>query len=49
MFLGGTMTFQEYVEQELAYYDEHPDEDDQVLEAHSNASMAFEVDYTTQS
>ena len=45
---SGTMTFQEYVEEELKYYDEHPEEDDLVIEAHSNASLAFEVDYTTQ-
>ena len=42
------MTFKEYVEEELKYYDEHPEEDDLVIEAHSNASLAFEVDYTTQ-
>ena len=43
------MTFQEYVEEELKYYDEHPDEDDQALEAHSNSSLAFELDYCTAS
>ena len=42
------MTFQEYVEGELAYYDQHPEEDD-VLEAHSNEAVAFEIEYTTQS
>ena len=42
------MTLEQYVKEELAYYDEHPEEDDLVIEAHSNASLAFEVDYTTQ-
>ncbi len=42
------MTFKEYVEEELRYYDEHPEEDD-ALEAHSNDMVAFEVDYTTSS
>ena len=42
------MTFQEYVKEELAYYDQHPEEDD-ALAAHSNSFEAFEVEYTTQS
>ena len=41
------MTFQEYVEGELKYYDEHPEEDDQLTEAHSNAFVAFDLEYTT--
>jgi hypothetical protein len=40
------MTFQEYVKEELAYYDQHPEEDDG-LEAHSNSFEAFDVEYTT--
>ncbi len=43
------MTWEEYVKEELKYYDEHPDEDDTVLEAHSNAYQGYEVDYTVQS
>ena len=43
------MTFQEYVEAELKYYDEHPEEDDQITECHSNSFVAFDLDYTTQS
>ena len=42
------MTFQEYVEEELRYYDEHPEVDEGV-EAHSNSSLAFELDYSTSS
>ena len=41
------MTFQEYVTEELAYYDQHPEEDDDGLEAHSNSFEAFDVEYTT--
>ena len=40
------MTFQEYVTEELKYYDEHPEEDDG-LEAHSNSFAAFDLEYTT--
>ena len=40
------MTFQEYVTEELKYYDEHPEEADG-LEAHSNEAVAFEIEYTT--
>ena len=48
MYYGGSgiMTFQEYVTEELKYYDEHPEEDDG-LEAHSNEAVAFEIEYTT--
>jgi len=41
------MDWKEYVEQELKYYDEHPEEDDQIIEAHSNSFVALELDYTT--
>ena len=40
------MTFQEYVKEELAYYDQHREEDD-ALEAHSNSFVAFDLEYTT--
>ncbi len=40
------MTFQEYVTEELAYYDQHP-EDNDGIEAHSNSLESFEVEYTT--
>ena len=40
------MTFQEYVKEELAYYDQHPEEDD-ALEAHSNSFDSFDLEYTT--
>ncbi len=41
------MTFEQYVKEELAYYDEHPEEDDQITEAHSNSFVAFDLEYTT--
>lgn len=40
------MEFQKYVEEELKYYDEHPEEDDQLVEAHSNSDITFEVDFS---
>ena len=39
------MTFQEYVKEELAYYDQHPEEDDPI-ESHSNGEVGLEVEYT---
>ena len=42
------MTWEEYVKEELKYYDEHPDEDDCILEAHTNAYQAYDMDYTVQ-
>tara|TARA_B100000131_G_C17562170_1_gene387280 strand:+ start:108 stop:257 length:150 start_codon:yes stop_codon:yes gene_type:complete len=46
MYYGGpTMTWEEYVREELAYYEEHPEESDP-LEAHSNGEVALEVEYT---
>ena len=41
------MTFEQYVKEELAYYDEHPEEDDQITEAHSKSFVAFDLEYTT--
>jgi len=48
MYSGGlsVMTFQEYVKEELAYYDQHPEEDEE-LEAHSNSFEAFDVEYAS--
>ena len=43
------MTFEEYVKQELKYYDDHPEEDDYIIEAHSNSMVALELDYTSSS
>ena len=40
------MTWEEYVREELAYYDEHPEEEDPI-EAHSNEMVSYEVEYTT--
>ena len=41
------MTFELYVKEELAYYDQHPEEDDQLTECHSNSFEAFDLEYTT--
>ena len=41
------MTFEQYVKEELAYYDQHPEEDDQLTECHSNSFEAFDLEYTT--
>ena len=41
------MTFEQYVKEELEYYDQHPElDDDQVLECHSNSFETTEVEYT---
>ena len=40
------MTWEEYVDNELKYYDEHPEEDDYIIEAHSNSFVALDRDYT---
>jgi hypothetical protein len=40
------MEFKKYVEEELKYYDDHPEEDDHVIEAHSNSDIALEVDFS---
>ena len=42
-----TKSFEEYVKEELKYYDDHPDEDDQSLECHTNESM-IEICYMEQ-
>ena len=42
-------SFEQYVKEELAYYDQHPEKDDASLEAHSNSYDCYEIDYTTQS
>ena len=42
------MTWEEYVREELAYYDEHPEYEDPI-EAHSNDMIALEVEYTVGS
>tara|TARA_B100001250_G_scaffold42215_1_gene33388 strand:+ start:397 stop:525 length:129 start_codon:yes stop_codon:yes gene_type:complete len=42
------MTFEDYIKEELKYYDEHPEEDD-TLEAHSNSMVAFEMEFTSSS
>lgn len=40
-----TMTFEDYLKEELKYYRENPSEDDP-LEAHSNAVESLDYDYT---
>ncbi len=40
------MEFKKYVEEELKYYDDHPEEDDYVIEAHSNSDITLEVDFS---
>ena len=42
------MNFEEYLKEELTYYKEHPEEDD-TLEAHSNGSSAFEIEWCASS
>ena len=42
------MDWDEYIREELKYYDEHPEEDDPI-EAHSNSFELVELDYTTSS
>tara|TARA_S200000501_G_scaffold19212_1_gene17110 strand:- start:150 stop:287 length:138 start_codon:yes stop_codon:yes gene_type:complete len=41
------LTFKEYLEGELKYYDEHPEEEE--IEAHTNGSSCLDVDYSTSS
>ena len=38
------LSFEEYLEQELKYYDEHPEEGDPI-EAHTNGVVCTEVEY----
>jgi hypothetical protein len=42
------LTFEEYLAEEMKYYDDHPEEKDD-LEAHSNGSMMLDIDYSTSS
>ena len=42
--MSTTRTFEDYVKEELKYYDDHPEEDDQSIECHTNESM-IEVCY----
>ena len=39
------MTFEEYIREELKYYDLHPN-DDEALETHCNEIVSIEYDYT---
>ena len=44
--LGGlTMDWEEYLREELKYYDENPDEDNDPTECHSNGVVCTEVEY----
>jgi len=38
------LSFEEYLEQELKYYDEHPEEGDPI-ECHTNGLMGSECEY----
>ena len=42
------MTWEDYVTEELKYYEEHPEESDP-LEAHSNGEACLELEYTCSS
>tara|TARA_B100000459_G_scaffold126261_2_gene79199 strand:+ start:232 stop:372 length:141 start_codon:yes stop_codon:yes gene_type:complete len=42
------LTFKEYLEGEMQYYDEHPEEEEGI-EAHTNGSSCLDVDYSTSS
>ena len=39
------MNWEEYLREELKYYDEHPDEDNDPTECHSNGVVCTEVEY----
>ena len=43
------MDWKKYLEEELKYYDENPEEDNDPIECHSNSSMSIDVDYSTSS
>ena len=43
------MDWEEYIREELKYYDENPDEDYDPIEGHSNGSMCLDIDYSTSS
>ena len=38
------MTFEDYIKEELKYYDEHPEYEDP-LEAHTNGFAGLEIEY----
>ena len=42
------MTWDEYVKEELAYYEEHPEYEDPI-EAHSNGEASLDIEYTCSS
>ena len=39
------MDWKKYLEEELKYYDENPDEDNDPIECHSNGVVCTEVEY----
>ena len=39
------MDWEEYLKNELAYYDEHPEEDAPIIEAHTNDCAMIEISY----
>ncbi len=39
------MDWEEYLKNELEYYDQHPEEDDCIIEAHTNDCAMIEVCY----
>jgi|TARA_B100000029_G_scaffold415502_1_gene419325 hypothetical protein len=43
------MDWEEYIKEELKYYDENPDEDWDPIECHSNSSMSLDIDYSSSS
>jgi hypothetical protein len=43
------MDWKKYLEEELKYYDEHPDEDNDPIECHSNGAVAVDIGYSTSS
>ena len=42
------MTWEEYIANELKYYDEHPEEDDSIIEAHACGMVMLEYEYADQ-
>ena len=43
------MDWKKYLEEELKYYDENPDEDNDPIECQSNRAVAVDDDYSTSS
>ena len=35
------MDWEEYLKNELEYYDQHPEEDDCIIEAHTNDAVSY--------